>query len=378
LYGYATPTGSSGATTLVHINKTNGTITAISANGTTGQTLDGCMCSLGITMRVTPVDAGNIPITTAYPNTTVRYRVELINRSQTSLTGLSVAENFPDGRTFTAISYISVFTPTPTVTGLGTNSISVTNISVGANSTATFILDVFVPLELESSTITIQPTATNMPINFGTSRRSDYGITTTALRDATPLIISAPLPVVWASFDAYRSGDDVQLEWATFEEKNNAYFQVERSADRIFWEELTRTPAAINSNELQRYAAIDGMPLMGTNYYRIKQVDMDGAYSYTETMSVRFEADNALSLRVFPNPTTDNDAPTLTFFAAKATQQYEVRLMDLQGRILFAQEIAAAQGSNTLSLPMTGLAQGVYLIQVSSEDATATEKIFIQ
>lgn len=376
LYGYATPTGGAGANTLVYINKTNGNITAISANGLTAPTLDGCGCAMGVGMRVTPVDAGNIAITSAPANSTIRYRVDIINRSQTNLSGLSFAETFSDSRTFTAISYITVFSPTPTVSGLATGSISITNISVAANSTASFVLDVFVPTELANTTVTTQPVAANLPVTFGSTRVSDYTVTTTALRDATPLNIVNPLPVEWASIDAYRVEDYTQIEWATFTEVNNAYFTVERSADRIFWEEIAQVSAVGNSQSVQSYTARDYSPMMGINYYQIKQVDVDGQFSYSETVKVQFKEENPLSLRIYPNPTSTAADPTVSFFATQA-QVYELHLSDLRGEVLTARTVNAVYGRNQLTLPLGDLPQGVYFIQLSSEDVTATEKLII-
>lgn len=108
------------------------------------------------------------------------------------------------------------------------------------------------------------------------------------------------LPVELISFNADAQKKDVLLTWATASEINNDYFSIERSADSKNWEKISSIDGAGNSNVNIRYEFTDTKPLDGISFYRLKQTDFNGAYTYSATEKVlRGETNNAV---VFPNP----------------------------------------------------------------------------
>lgn len=113
-----------------------------------------------------------------------------------------------------------------------------------------------------------------------------------------------PLPITLAYFRvASASAREVNLEWATLSEKDNKMFTVERSADGQTFTELLQVSGKGNSEQLVRYQATDFYPLEGRNYYRLRQTDTDGSYSYSSIVQARIETDHsAHALHLFPNP----------------------------------------------------------------------------
>jgi hypothetical protein len=110
------------------------------------------------------------------------------------------------------------------------------------------------------------------------------------------------LPVELLDFTAEKQGDDVLLKWVTASEINNDYFILQRSSDGITFEDVTTVDGAGNSNSLLYYSHVDENPLGGTSYYRLKQVDFDGAFEYSDIKAVSF---NETSILVYPNPSTN-------------------------------------------------------------------------
>ncbi len=95
------------------------------------------------------------------------------------------------------------------------------------------------------------------------------------------------LPVELTMFSATKQESKVRIDWATSSETNNDYFTIERSGDGKSFESIGEIKGAGNSSREISYEYTDEAPLSGINYYRIKQTDFDGKYSYSEIRSVR-------------------------------------------------------------------------------------------
>jgi len=113
------------------------------------------------------------------------------------------------------------------------------------------------------------------------------------------LTILAALPVELVSFEAKREGKYGNLEWQTISEYNNAFFSVERSSQGIEWGEIAKVDSKGNSTSTTKYNFIDKTPLEGKNYYRLRQEDIDGSFTYSDVRMLTF---NENSLEVYPNP----------------------------------------------------------------------------
>jgi len=102
------------------------------------------------------------------------------------------------------------------------------------------------------------------------------------------------LPVELTSFSAKKTGEVVEIKWGTASEINSKIFIVERSIDGINFEEILETRGAGNASESQFYQEIDFFPNEGVNYYRLKQIDYNGAYEYFRTVAIMFSSDNKI------------------------------------------------------------------------------------
>jgi hypothetical protein len=97
----------------------------------------------------------------------------------------------------------------------------------------------------------------------------------------------APLPVTLTSFTGKLVNKQTELRWATASEKNNAEFLVERSLDGRKFETLGTVKGNGTTNVAQYYAFTDAKPAQGTNYYRLKQIDFEGASEYSKIVAVK-------------------------------------------------------------------------------------------
>lgn len=96
------------------------------------------------------------------------------------------------------------------------------------------------------------------------------------------------MPIELESFEAViLENTDVQLNWITLSELNNDYFNIERSNDGTNWKSIAKLDAAGDSQERKYYSFLDKTPNSEINYYRLKQTDFDGAFTYSNIESVR-------------------------------------------------------------------------------------------
>ncbi len=116
--------------------------------------------------------------------------------------------------------------------------------------------------------------------------------------------IISPLPVKWLSFDAITKGKDVQLNWSTTDEAGNKGFDILQSTDQQNWKSIAWIPAATSLGDVKAYQFTDTHPATGINYYRLKQVDMDGNFSYSRVQSVSFKQSQPKE-GIYPNPAID-------------------------------------------------------------------------
>ena len=182
------------------------------------------------------------------------------------------------------------------------------------------------------------------------------------------------LPVELTSFTATATGETVALNWATASETNNAGFDVERSADGEAFTTIDFVAGAGTTTDPQTYRFVDPEPpFTGTVHYRLRQVDLDGTFEYSETITVERTPQAFALLPSAPNP-----------FRSTARLRYELpdaasvslQVYDLLGRrvaTLVNREQAA--GRYTATLDGSRLAPGTYFVRLRAGEQTQTQSV---
>lgn len=117
-------------------------------------------------------------------------------------------------------------------------------------------------------------------------------------------ITGTVLPVELLKFDAKKVSQNTHLAWSTASETNNAHFVVERGADGRTFSEIGRVAGAGTVRETREYTFIDEQPLPGANYYRLRQVDFDGQFSFSPVRRVMAGL-AAGAFLLYPSPASD-------------------------------------------------------------------------
>lgn len=171
----------------------------------------------------------------------------------------------------------------------------------------------------------------------------------------------SPLPIELLAFHAIEWHDDVRFMWTTASETNNDYFSIERSADGRDWITVLRIDGAGNSSTPIDYEAVDPEPLPGLSYYRLKQSDYDGQYSYSDVEAVTFDTGVENEVLIFPNPT--NGQITIV---ANDEEMAGFGVFDMQGGNVTGQVELKRNGAQNHTADLRRLPSGVYTVRTRS------------
>lgn len=182
----------------------------------------------------------------------------------------------------------------------------------------------------------------------------------------------SPLPVKLVDFDAQRNevDDKVDILWSTASEEGNYGFLIERSANGLDFEELYFVEGQGSSNGLVYYQEADLKPLNGPNYYRLKQIDFNGNYSYSELRRVDFERVHTESLHAYPNPAVNRLRVELPL----KEQSGKLFLRDQTGKVLIHHEVR----EESIDLDLTPLTSGLYMLEARWGTEVQTKKLIIR
>ncbi|MEM7657849.1 MAG: PQQ-dependent sugar dehydrogenase, partial [Bacteroidota bacterium] len=184
------------------------------------------------------------------------------------------------------------------------------------------------------------------------------------------------LPVEGLRFTAVQAGNQVQLDWETLLEVNTSTFVIERSADGQSFEAIGEVAAAGNSSELTTYQQWDEEPLVGLNAYRLKQIDLNGAFSYSALQEVWFkEQEDWLKVQLFPNPLLAGERLQIVV-EADNEQVFQLQLMDMSGRVL-RQETHRGQRNYHIQMDRSDLAAGLYLVRIRKDKREVIERVLL-
>ncbi len=187
-----------------------------------------------------------------------------------------------------------------------------------------------------------------------------------------------PLPIELLSFEAFLNKDLVNLNWVTSTEVNNDYFTVERSIDGNEWEEIVITNGAGNSHQLLEYFENDFSPINGLSYYRLKQTDFNGDYTYSNVLPVRYISERNATLSIFPNPISIGSELNLSFEGVN-NEEVLVVIRDIAGREFFSKMHVSVVDGTLVGLPIqTSIPSGVYIITATSENIIYSQRLIIK
>jgi hypothetical protein len=180
------------------------------------------------------------------------------------------------------------------------------------------------------------------------------------------------LPIKLFSFNATLTNEKVNCAWETASETNNDYFSLERSKDGNSFEAFGNVKGQGNSNWNIRYSYIDNNPFSGMSYYRLKQTDFDGKYTYSTIKKVGSSEKLASKISLF----YENNNPIVKINSLTESNAF-IELINLNGVKLLTNEQPIINGENTFAIN-SNINAGFYLLKVQLEDKVEYFKVWIK
>ena len=171
----------------------------------------------------------------------------------------------------------------------------------------------------------------------------------------------APLPVEWNDFSVVAHKDQSFLQWSTLSEYTSDYFVIEHALEGRDFIPVGKVQATGWSDDLTYYNWVHELPALDLNYYRIRQVDLDGISSFSPIRSIRLNPAEKKAVQLYPNPT--NGQFTLRLSNEYAGENIQLELLDGQQKVWRRQEIRLSSGGG-VQLDWPELPSGSYILRL--------------
>jgi hypothetical protein len=179
--------------------------------------------------------------------------------------------------------------------------------------------------------------------------------------------VSIVLPVTYVSFDATIANDEIRLVWVIERQQNNDHFDVQRSIDGAEWKTVSTMKAKAANGNTYQYS--EKKPSGKEISYRLKQVDANGQYTYSDVQHIRANTEAAeTKLSLTPN------ASLQVGLSTNSSQPIRVRVFNANGQLIGQKTFT--NGSN-MYYNMNGHPHGLYIVQIIENQSVTTKKLML-
>lgn len=179
----------------------------------------------------------------------------------------------------------------------------------------------------------------------------------------------SPLPVTFLSFRAERSDNSVLLSWSTASELNNDHFSIERSEDGLNFLPIGIIQGAGQSSMINSYVFRDANPADRNSYYRLKQVDFNGEFTFSSVILVH----HSIKALAIGYAALGNNNLTVAIHALEQ-QDAILRVFDVRGNLIAKETASLEKGNTMLDLQNITISKGIYVIQVEGQKGSFQQK----
>ena len=249
---------------------------------------------------------------------------------------------------------------------IGTNAIYITANATGCTANITFLHQIVVHICGNANGTHWNPFSNEQRVKFNAGEIPDAEFLQLWVKG------DANLPVELIKFEAKVTPfNEVKLFWQTASELNNSGFEIHKSNNGKDWETIDFIEGQGTTIEVSNYQYEDQNPLIGTNYYRLKQVDFDGAFEYSKTIAVEYNIEES-NITIFPNPS--NGVVNLQI-NNPSNQSIQIKILDNLGRIIRDSEII--EGEANWQQEMVIKEKGIYTVAIQIGNEIVYKRIVI-
>ncbi|MEL6254133.1 MAG: NPCBM/NEW2 domain-containing protein [Bacteroidota bacterium] len=186
-------------------------------------------------------------------------------------------------------------------------------------------------------------------------------------------------PVEMVSFTASAFGEAISLSWQTALEQNNEGFEIQRFNEiNERFEKIAWVQGKGDTNDGHSYLFFDTEVRPGKLYtYRLRQVDLDGQFTYSDQVSAQLDGAGLSELKVYPNP-LDQEVLHMELLGVEIKETVFISMFDNTGRLIIEQQLTKEEAENRVSLEVGNLPGGIYSLRVSSSSFSKVRKIIVR
>ncbi|MCB0846120.1 MAG: S8 family peptidase, partial [Bacteroidetes bacterium] len=177
-------------------------------------------------------------------------------------------------------------------------------------------------------------------------------------------MVTGTFPVEWESFTGFYKNEKINLQWATSQEINSDYFSIEKRTGGHF-QSIGTVAASGNTHSTSKYEFADHYPQSGANYYRLKQVDLNGEWHYSSVILVTVEDENLLTVNILGNNEED-EFLTLEILHPDPGKTV-IEVIDLSGRMIYSTVNNSRNNRQEIQIPISNISDGLYMLRVIAE-----------
>ena len=179
------------------------------------------------------------------------------------------------------------------------------------------------------------------------------------------------LPVDLLTFTGIALPNGNKLAWETIAERNNKQFEIQKSTDITNWETIGTVAGAGTSETIKSYSFVDTNVKGAINYYRLKQIDKNGEFKYSNIVSIKNGIENTIISAPRPNPATSFIEIDIS---TQNAENIDIKVVDILGRTLINQTKLLTNGFQTANINIEKLNNGYYTIIITNN--TDTRKVY--
>jgi hypothetical protein len=187
------------------------------------------------------------------------------------------------------------------------------------------------------------------------------------------LKVNSILPVELKDFTAVRNGKKSELNWTTAFERNNEEFEVQRSTDKENYTIVTTVRGQGNSEGDVDYKAFDESPVAGVNYYRLKQIDTDGTFEYSDVKSVEFAPE--VNVEIYPSLVKRGEQINFKIKGI-SNSDFTFSVTDIAGKLI--EKGTVSRFSDNYFISTTDLSSGVYVVDLKNNVQNFSQKVVVE
>ena len=177
-----------------------------------------------------------------------------------------------------------------------------------------------------------------------------------------PTAAHSPLPLELVSFSAQKFSHSVQLYWRTINERGVSLFYIERSSNGRNFNRIGTVQAKGNTTSESNYSFTDNNPLSSLDFYRLKEVDADNKFTYSQIVVINI--DQSMLFEVFPNPARD----VLNLQYNLIGTEGKVQISDATGRVVKEIQLQVSSNTTSILIDVSMLPKGFYFLRIGNQN----------